>query len=34
MRNESHQAHWQNVYIKKGENEVSWFRKTRRPRLN
>jgi SAM-dependent methyltransferase len=25
MQNESRQAHWQNVYTKKGENEVSWF---------
>jgi SAM-dependent methyltransferase len=25
MQSESRQAHWQNVYTKKGENEVSWF---------
>ena len=25
MESESRQAHWQNVYTKKGENEVSWF---------
>ena len=33
MRNESHQAHWQNVYIKKGENEVSWFQENPAPSL-
>ena len=25
MLSESRQAHWENVYTKKGENEVSWF---------
>jgi SAM-dependent methyltransferase len=25
MESESRAAHWENVYIKKGENEVSWF---------
>lgn len=25
MQSESRQAHWENVYTKKGENEVSWF---------
>ncbi len=25
MQTESRQAHWENVYTKKGENEVSWF---------
>lgn len=25
MQSESRQAHWANVYTKKGENEVSWF---------
>jgi SAM-dependent methyltransferase len=25
MESESRQAHWENVYTKKGENEVSWF---------
>lgn len=25
MQSEGRQAHWENVYTKKGENEVSWF---------
>jgi ubiquinone/menaquinone biosynthesis C-methylase UbiE len=25
MQSESRRAHWENVYTKKGENEVSWF---------
>ncbi len=25
MQSESPRAHWENVYTKKGENEVSWF---------
>ncbi len=25
MQSESRQAHWENVYTNKGENEVSWF---------
>lgn len=25
MQNENRQAHWENVYARKGENEVSWF---------
>ena len=25
MESESRQAHWENVYTRKGENEVSWF---------
>ena len=33
MRNESHQARWQNVHIKKGENEVSWFQENPAPSL-
>lgn len=28
MESESRQAHWQNVYTKKGENEVSWFQES------
>jgi SAM-dependent methyltransferase len=33
MPNESRQAHWQNVYTKKGENEVSWFQENPAPSL-
>jgi SAM-dependent methyltransferase len=33
MRSESRQAHWQNVYTKKGENEVSWFQENPAPSL-
>ena len=25
MQSESRQAHWEGVYTKKGENEVSWI---------
>jgi SAM-dependent methyltransferase len=28
MPSEGRQAHWENVYTKKGENEVSWFQET------
>jgi SAM-dependent methyltransferase len=27
MQSESRQAHWEDVYTRKGENEVSWFQK-------
>jgi trans-aconitate methyltransferase len=33
MENESRQAHWENVYLKKGENEVSWFQENPAPSL-
>jgi SAM-dependent methyltransferase len=33
MQTESRQAHWQNVYTKKGENEVSWFQENPAPSL-
>ena len=33
MENESRQAHWQNVYTSKGENEVSWFQESPAPSL-
>jgi trans-aconitate methyltransferase len=33
MQSESRQAHWQNVYSKKGENEVSWFQENPAPSL-
>lgn len=33
MQSESRQAHWQNVYTKKGENEVSWFQENPAPSL-
>lgn len=33
MQNESRQSHWQNVYTKKGENEVSWFQESPAPSL-
>jgi ubiquinone/menaquinone biosynthesis C-methylase UbiE len=28
MQGESRQSHWENVYTKKGENEVSWFQQS------
>jgi hypothetical protein len=34
MQSESRQAHWQNVYTKKGENEVSWFQENPAPSLD
>ena len=33
MESESRQAHWENVYTKKGENEVSWFQENPAPSL-
>ena len=33
MENESRQAHWENVYTSKGENEVSWFQESPAPSL-
>lgn len=33
MQSESRQAHWEDVYIKKGENEVSWFQENPTPSL-
>ena len=33
MESESRQAHWQNVYTKKGEKEVSWFQENPAPSL-
>ena len=33
MQNESRQAHWEDVYTKKGENEVSWFQENPAPSL-
>ena len=33
MQNESRQAHWQNLYTKKRENEVSWFEENPAPSL-
>ena len=33
MQSESRQAHWENVYTKKGENEVSWFQENPAPSL-
>ena len=33
MQGESRQAHWENVYNKKGENEVSWFQESPAPSL-
>ena len=33
MQSESRKAHWQNVYSKKGENEVSWFQENPAPSL-
>ena len=33
MENSSRQAHWENVYTTKGENEVSWFQQSPAPSL-
>lgn len=33
MENESRQAHWEGVYTKKGENELSWFQESPAPSL-
>jgi SAM-dependent methyltransferase len=33
MKNDSRQAHWENVYSSKGENEVSWFQDSPAPSL-
>ena len=33
MQNESRQAHWEDVYTKKGENQVSWFQENPVPSL-
>ena len=33
MESESRQAHWENVYTRKGENEVSWFQENPAPSL-
>jgi SAM-dependent methyltransferase len=33
MESESRQAHWENVYASKAENEVSWFQETPAPSL-
>ncbi len=33
MESDSRQAHWQNVYTSKGENEVSWFQESPAPSL-
>jgi SAM-dependent methyltransferase len=33
MENESRQAHWENVYTSKSENEVSWFQESPGPSL-
>ena len=33
MQSESRQAHWENVYTKKGDKEVSWFQGTPAPSL-
>ena len=33
MESESRQAHWQNVYTSKSENEVSWFQESPAPSL-
>jgi ubiquinone/menaquinone biosynthesis C-methylase UbiE len=33
MSSESRQAHWEDVYTKKGENEVSWFQESPVPSL-
>jgi SAM-dependent methyltransferase len=34
MRTESRQAHWEGVYTKKGEHEVSWFQENPAPSLD
>jgi SAM-dependent methyltransferase len=33
MKSEGRQAHWESVYTKKGENEVSWFQENPAPSL-
>ncbi len=33
MANETRQAHWENVYTKKGDHEVSWFQERPSPSL-
>ena len=33
MESESRQAHWENVYTTKGENDVSWFQENPAPSL-
>ena len=33
MGDASRQAHWENVYTTKGENEVSWFQQSPAPSL-
>lgn len=33
MDDQGHEAHWQNVYTSKGENEVSWFQDSPTPSL-
>ena len=33
MESTSRQAHWENVYSTKGENEVSWFQENPAPSL-
>ncbi|MEO8321085.1 MAG: class I SAM-dependent methyltransferase [Bradyrhizobium sp.] len=33
MQSESRKAHWENVYTRKGENEVSWFQENPAPSL-
>ncbi|MBA2399199.1 MAG: class I SAM-dependent methyltransferase [Bradyrhizobium sp.] len=33
MESEGRQAHWENVYTSKGENEVSWFQESPAPSL-
>jgi SAM-dependent methyltransferase len=34
MADTGRQAHWENVYATKGENQVSWFQQTPAPSLN
>jgi ubiquinone/menaquinone biosynthesis C-methylase UbiE len=33
MQSESHRAHWEGMYTKKAENEVSWFQENPSPSL-
>ncbi len=33
MKTASHQAHWENVHTRKGENEVCWFQENPTPSL-
>jgi hypothetical protein len=33
MSDASRQSHWENVYVSKGENEVSWFQESPSPSL-